>query len=116
MTTYKKMIYLSQKEANFINKLLTNEPENEEECFGEDMTITHTARFSNGFDMDIKLCGVQYEEGGCNTPWTEAVLFGTTDGTNYHEVSCTDVGEEYMGEWEMEYNGDKYITVVKAVA
>lgn len=35
----------------------------------------HTAIFGNGIEMDIKLCGVQYEDGGFNKPWTEAVLF-----------------------------------------
>ena len=32
---------------------------------------TFTARFDDGYEMDVKLCGCQDE-----APWTEAVLFG----------------------------------------
>ena len=111
--TYKKMVYLTKQEENFINKLLTTEPTCREECFDEDTPpIVHTARFSDGMEMDIKLCGVQYhEEEESNLPWTEAVLFD-----NGAEVNCTEVEDTYFGEWWLNQNGNTYIAVVKAVA
>lgn len=103
-----KKIMLKPEEVKYIARLLSVEPTSQEECFGEDETITHTVMFGNGMEMDIKLCGVQYEEGGCNKPWTEAVLF-----KNGNQVSCTEPDEIYLGEWCLEYDGDEYVTRVE---
>ena len=75
---------------------------------GEDSTIVYTARFDDGMEMDIKVCGVQFREGENNRPWTEAVLF--RDGS---EVACTEPAEDYFGLWEIEYEGVKYSVLVK---
>ena len=58
--------------------------------------------------MDIKCCGVQYEEGGVNTAWTEAVLF-----KNGSEVCHSEPNEGFFGEWTLETNGDEYVVNVK---
>ena len=84
----------------------------EEECFGEDETITETARFDNGFEMYIKCCGVQYEEDGCNLAWTEAVLFH-----NGGQVAFTEPSDEFEGDWELEDDdGNTYIVHVVSAA
>ena len=95
---YVKKILISKYEADYINGVLctTNR-------FGEDDTITSTAKFGNGVEMDIKLCGADNDY-----PWTEAVLF-----ENGSEVCCTEVCEDFLGEWELEYNGDQYIVYVE---
>ena len=59
---YIKKLYLSKEQAEEYRQLLTTEPANEDECMGEDVTLTNTVRFDNGAEMDIKLCGVQYDE------------------------------------------------------
>lgn len=113
-TNLMKFISITQQEAEKINRYLTKEPTNEDECLSEDETISHTAKFSDGYQMDIQCCGVQYEEdakenGSTNTAWTQAVLFDPTG----HEVACSDVEDEYLGEWSLEGpNGNKYIVSV----
>lgn len=109
MAIYKETITITKKNADFINKALTFEPQDEkEQVMGEDDIVINTAVFPNGFFMDIKCCGVQFDcRDSCNTAWTEAVLFD--DGW---EVNCTDVSDKYLGEWQLEYNGDTYIVNV----
>lgn len=86
-------------------ELLNNEPCSEEECLGEDEPIVYTAQFEDDIEMDIKICGVQYDdgEGACNLPWTEAVLFH-----NGEEVACTEPSESLLGEWTLDYDGITY--------
>lgn len=106
---YERIIKLSKEEAEQINKHLTIEPSCADECLGEDIAIVHTAKFNNGIEMDIKCCGVQYEEENeSNLAWTEAVLF--KDG---YELCYTEPSDEYFGEWICEYDGDKYLVFVE---
>lgn len=62
-----------------------------------------TAKFPDGYEMDIKCCGCQDD-----SSWTEAVLFDAQG----HELCCTDVEDEFVGEWELEYCGTRYIAIV----
>ena len=98
-------------EAEAITNRLNTVPCSEEECMGEEETITHTANFGNGIEMDIKVCGVQFidEEGTTNTPWTEAVLF-----ENGCQVACSEPGEDFFGEWEFSYGDTVYRAIVTA--
>lgn len=104
---YTNTITISEKRAKAINKILTVEPLDVDGCFGEDFTITNTAVFPNGIEVDVKCCGVQYREGESNLGWTEAVLF--KDGA---EVCHTEPSDSYLGKWELEYNGDTYVVTV----
>lgn len=108
MAIYKENITITKEKADFIYKALTFEPQDEDEqVMGEDDVICYTANFPNKHFMDIKCVGVQFNEGCCNTAWTEAVLFN-----NGAEVACSEVSEDYLGEWQLEYNGDTYIVNV----
>ncbi len=101
---YEGKIVISDKDAAMIKRYTEVEPKCEEECFLGD-PIVYTYRFINGVEADVKCCSVSsYEEGGCNTAWTEAVLFDE----HHHEVCVTDVCEEYEGIWELEYDGNQY--------
>lgn len=93
--TYCGKAYTDAGTASVINMALTKDG-----YFGEDDTISITITFLEGYEMDIKCCGVQYEEGGNNVAWTEAVLF--KDGC---EVACSEPSEEFFGEWELEDKG-----------
>lgn len=112
-STYERILHqdlhVGAEDLAQIEKLLNEEPESEEECMGEDETISYTANFGNGIEMDVKVCGVQYEEGGNNTPWTEAVLF-----ENGCEVGCSDACDVFEGEWELEHEGIMYTVNVMA--
>ena len=106
---YERIIKISKAEAEQINKHLTVEPTCADECLGEDIAIVNTAKFNNGIEMDIKCCGVQYEERNeSNLAWTEAVMFKDGD-----ELCYTEPSDEYLGEWICEYNGDEYIVFVE---
>ena len=106
---FERTIYISKEEAELINKHLTVEPTCEEECLGGDIAITHTAKFDDGIEIDIKCCGVQYEEGNeSNLAWSEAVLF-----KNGYELSCTEPCDEYLGEWVFVHNNHAYCVCVK---
>lgn len=102
--TFHKNIWLEADTLSQLRKYLSKEPESPKECLGEDETITFTADFGKGIQMDIKVCGVQYEEGGSNIAWSEAVLF-----ENGSQVAYSDAGEEIDGSpWELEYAGNLY--------
>lgn len=97
-------IKISREEMNFINNLLNLSGDEIYQKYGykRDETIIHTAKFSNGIEVDIKL--VICEE----SPYTEGVLLH--DG---YELTCTDPDDTYDGEWDFEVNGVKYIVLVE---
>lgn len=100
---FTREIKISKSEFREIAKLLTWGDRN----FGEDLAIVKTAVFDDGLEMDIKCCGVQWEEFGDNTAWTEAVLF-----RNGSEVCCTEPCDNFLGEWELPYGNDTYVVNV----
>jgi hypothetical protein len=105
---FKKVITVDKATAEQINRYLNIEPTCADECLGEDIAIINTVKFDNGIEMDIKCCGVQYEEESeSNLAWTEAVLFN-----NGNEVYYTEPSDEYFGEWICEYNGNEYVVIV----
>lgn len=103
----KREIRISKKDADEIKKLLSEKPKDESSCFGEDETISYTADFGNGMEMDIKLCGVRFEEGESNLPWTEAVLFD-----HGCEVCHTEPGDDFFGTWELKHENMTYAAEV----
>ena len=108
MKTYKSTITISQKMNDALDKYLHN-PSTPAECLSEDDGFVETAEFENGYQMDIKCCGVQFHEGEDNSAWTEAVLFDT-DG---NEVTFSEPSDEFTGEWELnDHDGNTYIVTV----
>ena len=112
MAVYSEIITLFSEDVAAIDNYL-----NGEEPLYECETITNTATFSNGYQMDIKLCGVGdendwddingWKENGFE-PWTEAVLFNEDGG----QLAFTDPCDSYMGEWSIQYNDDIYTVSV----
>lgn len=105
---YQKNLHLPQKELEEIAKMLITEPKDADECFGEDLKISHAVVFDNGMSMSIELCGVKFEEGSDNLPWTQAVLYDV-DGV---ELCFSEPSEEYEDEWTLEHDGDEFIVKV----
>lgn len=94
---------------NIVGRYLA-EPQNENEWLGSDTLYCRSVIFNDGYMMDIKICGVdRYEDGGCNTAWTEAVLFNP----KCYEVACTEVCEDFFGKWKIEYDGNEYIVTIE---
>ena len=101
-----RTIKISNAEMNLINDLLnlTGDEIYQKYGYKRDETITHTAKFPNEIEADIKL--VISEEGH---PYTEGVLFH-----NGFELTCTEPDEEYEGEWNFTHNGIGYTVIVEA--
>ena len=78
--------------------------QSEAEYQGKDNTITYTARFPDGKEMDIKCCGCRDE-----SSWTEAVLFDEKGC----QLTFSEVEEEFEGPWKLEYDGAHYCVDVR---
>lgn len=98
-------ITLSKKEMDLINDLLnlTGSEIYQKYGYKRDETITHTAKFPDGIEIDIKL--VICED---DTPYTEGVLF-----QNGCEQAGTEPGCAYDGKWTFHFNGTEYIVIVE---
>jgi len=68
----------------------------------DDVVYHRTVMFEGGMQMDIKV--VNSEDG----PWTEGVLF-----CGGIEVGCTEVGEEFGGEYCVHYQDIEFCTIVR---
>lgn len=110
MKTITKTIKVNAQYAAYLKHLLTKEPSCEEECFGESRTTWVVVPFPDGIEIDIKCCGVRYEEGNSNLPWTEAVMY-----QNHGECCFTEPGdaEDFFGRWELDYNDIRYVVFVE---
>lgn len=84
-----------------VNKWLTARAP--EEFQNENNTVSVTAVFPDGCEMDIKCCGCQSEPS-----WTEAVLFNAKGG----ELCCTDPSDRFAGEWKLEHDETSYIATL----
>lgn len=103
MTTLYEEVYKVDKDfADFVKKALSTQPKTEDDMvMGEDDTKSITVTFSDGYSMDIKICGVKFEEGADNRPWCEAVLFNEEGG----EVACSEVSDKFFGDWGFAVDG-----------
>ncbi len=107
---YQKELCISKERADEYRYLLHTEPTNADECFGEDLKFSNTVQFEDGIEMDIELCGVQFDSNNeSNLPWTQAVLF--RGGV---ELGYTEPSDEYEGEWTIEYDDNTYTVIVVA--
>lgn len=88
---YKQTIYVSETDANMIQKYLSGE-----EFQHEDNTISFTASFDDGHEIDVKCCGACLDEDEKHPSWTEAVLFNKGC-----EVCCSAPCDSFFGVWEL---------------
>lgn len=109
MKRIRKELIVSSRDKEKINRYLQQEPFCEEECLGENETIAYTVDFGDGIEMDIKLCGVRYQQEQSNKAWAEAVLY-----EKGCEVAHTDPDDAFFQEWICEHEGFEYAVVVKA--
>lgn len=100
-TIYRVITYVDPKTLATINEYLS--ASREEDYQDEDDTISVTAVFPDGCQMDIKCCGSQDE-----SSWTEAVLFDKQG----RELCFSEPADEFDGEWELEFDGKTYIAIV----
>lgn len=106
---FEKTVEITASMAEEIRHILEDEPAGYEDCFGsKEPAISVTAEFDDGHMVDVKCCGVDYEEGGSNTGWTEAVLF---DAQGF-ELGFTDVEDYFVGDWELGDGDAEYVVHV----
>ena len=105
MAFYTDEIIISPIDAEQIENYLTYEPENKDECQSENEPIIYTAKFDNGFQMDIQCCGVKYDPtADSNLSWTQAILYDEQG----REVYRTEPDDVFFCKWEIEYGDDVY--------
>ena len=113
MTYLKATVEVPESRLMEIDHYLNDEPASADDCLSEDDTIIYTARFADGYEMDIKCCGVQFHDGPdeTNTAWCEAVLFNP----NGNEVA-NEIGDYTLrGTWTLEHDGTTYIARIVPV-
>lgn len=73
---------------------------------GDSVEFDEEVVFENGTRMAIQVCA---SGNPCEEPcWTQGVLFAP-NGT---ELGCTDVGESFLGEYNIADGDDEYIVLV----
>lgn len=85
-TILEETVYISEPYAERIEKHLRGE-----EAQGDGSSLGKTAKFSDGFEMDIRCCG------GKDDSWTEAILYDNTG----KEVVATEPCDGFTGCWEL---------------
>lgn len=100
---YCQVIEVPQRLLDLINEYLS--AANASEYQGEDNTISFTARFPNGYEMDVKCCGCDDA-----ASWAEAVLFNEQGC----ELCFSEPDEQFVGDWEITYDGDTFKATIKA--
>lgn len=80
-------LYISESSSKKLEKYLYGE---EVQGFGS--TLSETAKFSDGYSMDIRCCGDE------DTSWTEAILYDNTG----MQVAITETYETFIGYWELD--------------
>lgn len=85
-TVLEETIYVSKPYAERIKKYLRGA-----EVQGDGSSLSKTAKFSDGFEMDIRCCG------GKDDSWTEAILYDDTG----REVAVTEPCDGFTGCWEL---------------
>ena len=109
MKTKTQTITIPKQQMQIINEILTMTGDKIYDKYGykRDEVISYTAKFDDddgiSIEADIKLVICD----GCETPYTEGVLF-----ENGHECTHTEVDETYEGEWIFEYKDTQYIVNV----
>lgn len=108
---YKEKILISRKLHNRLRRAINWKIGDKiSRRFNEDEKHTETVRFENGYEIDIKCCGVQMDENGRNNgAWCEAVLFNERG----FQESFSDVSDEFVGDWQLQdTSGNVYIVSV----
>ena len=99
---YRSSYSINRKDYDYWNDLMNKVEIDlyEEGLQSYDCVAKYVVKFGiNDYEMEIQVCTSE------DDIWCQAVLFDN-DG---HELCCSDVDDTLEGDWELEYNGDKYI-------
>ncbi len=106
-TKYTVHVPVSKEDLDRVKAILSGDedPVPGSVSLGRNETITHTAKFPDGRQMDVKCCHG-------DPAWTEAVLFNDRG----EELCCTEAAEDYEGEWTIGYGGVEYTAIIEPKA
>lgn len=106
---YRATIEVDKATSDFIHSLENETGQYAYDKYGlkRDEIITYGTTFENGMQADVKFVISDSE----NTNWAEAVLFDE----NGNELTCTDVDDNFFGEWVLYRNDDTYTIIVKEI-
>lgn len=90
-------VYIPYEKAQKIDRYLNTNPLSPYECLSEGQAISADVPFLDGYRMEIRCVGVEYEAGGDNAAYAEALLFDR----NNRVVRCSDAADEFFGYWEL---------------
>ncbi len=104
---YKTDIILTEEQHDRLQDYLVD-PQSEDEALEEGDNFSVTAKFSNGFEMDIYIYPVAYDEGNDdNLPWAEATLYNDK-GQPISNTECCE-STDFIGKWELwDKDGNTY--------
>lgn len=103
---YRAVLALPAKTLDYYRHILSRIGQQLYDEFGlkRDETITHTAKFNNGYEADIKIVICAEEP-----PYIDAVLFDPQG----KEVSCEAGEDEYRGEYQFQdHSANNYFVEV----
>lgn len=107
MIKYTKYLYLPKDTIDYYDKILHHNGKYLYDKYGlkRDETITHTVKFDDGCEMDIKIVICDENE----LPYIDVVLFNQYGG----ELCCTTADDDtYVGEYELEDDDNAVYTVI----
>ncbi len=90
-------VYILKEKAEEIDRYLNTNPLSPYECLSDGQVVCTNVSFPDGYHMKIRCVGVEYEAGGDNTAYAEALLFDRGNRL----VRRSDVTDEYFGYWEL---------------
>ncbi len=106
---YNANITLTKEEHERLQAYLVD-PQSEDEALEEGDNFTVTAKFDNGYEMDIYIYPVAYdEENDDNLPWTEATLYDP-EGKAVANTECRE-STDFIGKWELSDNDGNTYTI-----
>lgn len=97
-------ILVPSEEIDFLNKILSIEEGYYEGAGHNDTIATYTAKFSNGYEADIKVCNG-------DTPFIDPVLFNS----NGYQLQVLDCEDTLEGEYCFEVDGKEYIVNIERI-
>lgn len=104
-----KTFKIAETTLDFLNRALNwKEGDSPTYRFNEDDGWVGTVVFDKKYEVDIKVCGVQYLGEGNDSAYSEVVLF-----RNGSEVCCSDVGDTVLGTWELSDGDTEFVVHVE---
>ena len=106
---YENTLWLTEEEIEMLGSVNSRYDNEDTQPMGEDDSMSWDIKFANGIKMVIRLCGVKFEKGTDNAPYTECIL-EDADGKQLVMSESNEFGVEDL--WEL-YDNDGNVYAVR---